>query len=238
MNMNDTKTCVCVLGMHRSGTSCLTGIARGFGVQFGEVITSAPYNKKGNMEHPLIMQLNEELLAFNGGAWNVPVQVRKWDSEHIEKRACILELLDARDGQYWGFKDPRFLFTSSFWLEVLTPVFIATFRHPLRVAASLLHRNGMPIPEGVLLWKKYNERLLIFLDENNIPLVNFDLPANAYLLSVSQKLVSLGLPEHLCGAAATFFSNDLRNQKLDFVKGYELPTEVSSIYNELLSCSE
>ena len=40
--------CICVVGMHRSGTSCLTGIMQRMGIELGEVFTENEFNKKGN----------------------------------------------------------------------------------------------------------------------------------------------------------------------------------------------
>lgn len=39
---------VIVLGMHRSGTSCLTGLLQQAGVALGNVVKEAAHNKKGN----------------------------------------------------------------------------------------------------------------------------------------------------------------------------------------------
>ena len=47
----DTQPIV-ILGMHRSGTSCLAGCLEELGLHLGTVITSAPHNKKGNRENP------------------------------------------------------------------------------------------------------------------------------------------------------------------------------------------
>lgn len=41
---------VLILGMHRSGTSCLAGSLQEAGLYLGEVNTAAPHNAKGNRE--------------------------------------------------------------------------------------------------------------------------------------------------------------------------------------------
>ena len=68
---------ICVLGMHRSGTSCLTGILQNFGVELGEVFTENPHNKRGNRENSRIVFLNEALLTYNDAAWNKPAVISK-----------------------------------------------------------------------------------------------------------------------------------------------------------------
>ena len=43
-----------ILGMHRSGTSCLAGMLRDAGVFMGEVSEANAYNRKGNLEGCLL----------------------------------------------------------------------------------------------------------------------------------------------------------------------------------------
>ena len=76
-----SKQCLVVLGMHRSGTSCLTGTIEQCGVALGEVFTENPYNKKGNRESAQIQALNNDVLETNGGAWDRPVAVTKWTDQ-------------------------------------------------------------------------------------------------------------------------------------------------------------
>ena len=64
--------CVIVLGMHRSGTSLLTGSLEAAGLYLGEVNNEAPFNRKGNKENESIRELNDALLERNGAAWNRP----------------------------------------------------------------------------------------------------------------------------------------------------------------------
>ena len=42
---------VIILGMHRSGTSCLTGCLKEYGLHLGDVSESNKHNKKGNQEN-------------------------------------------------------------------------------------------------------------------------------------------------------------------------------------------
>ena len=64
--------CVIVLGMHRSGTSLLTGSLEAAGLYLGEVNNEAPFNRKGNKENESIRELNDALLERNDAAWNRP----------------------------------------------------------------------------------------------------------------------------------------------------------------------
>src|ERR671936_1791837 len=84
------KRVICVLGMHRSGTSCLAGSLEQQGLFLGEVNTSAPFNRRGNKERFDIMHLQGDILEGSGGSWDQPLAVVEWKPEHIEKAREIL----------------------------------------------------------------------------------------------------------------------------------------------------
>ena len=68
------------------------------------------------------------------------------------------------------------------WLEALPNLeLVGTFRHPLVVARSLKRRHGNDTPRMWLeVWLAYNEVLLRLAEERGFPLIDFDLPAEAY----------------------------------------------------------
>jgi hypothetical protein len=63
---------ITVLGMHRSGTSALTGCWRAAGVHLGTVAERSRYNPKGNQESESIRRLHDALLERCGGSWFEP----------------------------------------------------------------------------------------------------------------------------------------------------------------------
>ncbi len=228
--------CICVLGMHRSGTSCLTGIMQSFGVELGEVHTENPANKKGNRENSRIVNLNEALLIHNGGAWNQPVVVSRWTKPMLRERDAIIKELSQRDADHWGFKDTRTLFTLPFWAEAIAKTkFIGTFRHPQRVALSLNKRDGAAFGDSWELWRLYNTRLLEVAREYNLALVDFDNDPNLYLDDTITKLLALGLDASKADTARSFFDADLRNQAQSPVETGDLPAAATEIYTELLN---
>ena len=99
--------CVIVLGMHRSGTSLLTGSLEAAGLHLGKVNHAAPFNRKGNKENEPIRGFHDELLAKNGASWDRPPkgQVR-WDRPDEERARSLIEA-HLRSARPWGFKDPR-----------------------------------------------------------------------------------------------------------------------------------
>ena len=217
--------------MHRSGTSCLTGLVQQCGVTLGDVFTENPHNRKGNRERADVQDLNEQLLVQNDGAWDRPVDAQQWSRELADRRDQIIDDLRAQATPWWGFKDPRCLLTLAFWQQAIDePRYIGTYRHPHRVALSLHKRNEMPLPEAYQLWCAYNSRLLAFARKHEFDLVNFDLDDEHYQLDVDKKLTSLGLVRR---GDESFFDNGLRNQFAINVADVSLPAEAANLYREL-----
>ncbi len=186
-------TVIAILGMHRSGTSCLAGSMEAWGLPLGKVMTSSPYNKLGNRENPHIFNLHEAVLTDNGGSWQNPLPVTAWRTERLDALGAIIEKYPAK---LWGFKDPRALFLLDGWYRIIPKSrfrYVATFRHPMAVAQSLESRNQMPIDRGLALWSCYNRRLLTLMEELDIPLVNFDVSDSAYSRRIAMICQGLGL---------------------------------------------
>ena len=205
---------LCVLGMHRSGTSCLTGLLEEAGIFLGDVSKSNPHNKKGNQENLRIMALNDALLESNGASWDLPpAGPLAFTPDQVQ---AIRDLIAAEYQGHspWAFKDPRTLLTLEAWLAALPrPAFIGTFRHPLVVAASLSKRQGWELARGIDLWCHYNRRLLTFHARFGFPLLDFDLPPATYAQRFRDALRTLGLGEG--PAELDFYDTALVNQRLE-----------------------
>ncbi len=229
-------TCIFVAGMHRSGTSCLTGIMQNMGIELGEVFTENKHNKKGNRENARITKTNDILLRLAGGSWNNPTQVREWNDAARTERDSIIADIKGDMTEFWGFKDPRALFSLEFWLEAEPDMkFIGTYRHPYRTALSLQVRDNTPIDKGMQIWKAYNSKLLEALETHQFDLVDFDMPQKDYLDDAIAKLIKLGVNRDKANAARSFFDASLRNQTDMPIEHIELPTDVIDIYAALNS---
>ena len=143
---------VIILGMHRSGTSCLAGSLEQAGLYLGEVNKKAPHNARGNRENRDIMDLNDLVLSSAGGSWdNPPHPWIHWSADQIAARDALIATYPT--DKVWGFKEPRTLFTLDGWLDALPNTqLVGTFRHPMAVAQSLKARNGFSIERGLDLW--------------------------------------------------------------------------------------
>jgi GT2 family glycosyltransferase/glycosyltransferase involved in cell wall biosynthesis len=161
---------ICIVGMHRSGTSMVAHLLHDTGVYLGpedELRRAGEDNLDGFWENPAMVKANDAILAACGGAWDVPPKKvpRSWNKRGAGLSAVRLEAklaLNAYgDHAPWGWKDPRTSLTGALWRELVPDLFaIVCLRNPLEVAISLARRNYLSYGHGVSLWEEYNRRLL------------------------------------------------------------------------------
>ncbi|WP_213545023.1 hypothetical protein [Vannielia litorea] len=228
-------TAICILGMHRSGTSCLAGSLEARGLFLGEVNKFATFNRRGNKENSTCMQINNDLLALNGGAWDKPPEQMLWNADLRKRRDAHIAGF-AACGR-WGFKDPRTVFTFPFWREALPEMrLVGTFRHPHAVARSLLRRGPKlaPATPPLDLWRRYNLRLLDIVERHGVPLLCFDWPPATYARAVDAIAADLGLDGH-SGDAPEFYDHSLRQSDQDDGTLGEVSPEDTRIYEWLMT---
>ncbi len=225
-----TARVIAIVGMHRSGTSCLTGLLENAGLNLGAVSRWNPHNRKGNNENQAIVALHDAVLAANGGSWDAPPERCRWNPAQLEE----LEALTSARAHLgvWGFKDPRTLLVLEGWLEVVPGLeFVGSFRHPIAVARSLVARGGGDVSRYLELWWRYNLRLLQFQEKFGFDLVCFDDPSEIYRSRVAAAAKRLGL--NPVQDALTFFDPKLRVQQGE--EGIELPAHVKALYQTLVA---
>lgn len=168
---------VLILGMHRSGTSCLAGCLEEAGLWLGNVNHEARFNRKGNKENRAIMDLHDRVLAQAGHAWdNPPGSPLIWPGELLSDLAALLA--DYPQDRSWGVKDPRTVLLMDGWCRLVEPALVGTFRHPLETVASLQRRAlawGQPMTheQALMLWRIYNEHMLAVWRQNPFPVVQY-----------------------------------------------------------------
>jgi len=144
---------VVVLGMHRSGTSAVTGMIDALGLPACRPEDRMParrWNARGNYESRSLSLFDERLLNDLGGAWWAPPDLHHgWadDSRLVGMRTEAARLFAAAHPfENWVWKDPRACVLMQFWDLVLGADMprILVLRNPLESAASLESRNRMP----------------------------------------------------------------------------------------------
>lgn len=160
------RRAICVLGMHRSGTSSLAGaFARMGATTPASLMAAADENERGYYESAALMRFNDEMLADAGSHW---ADWRSIDAAWMEsasvgdfaERAKQTLRAEFADDELIVVKDPRMCRLASFWLHALEqfgvdPLIVTPIRSPLEVAQSIAKRNGLPLGEAVFLWLRH-----------------------------------------------------------------------------------
>ncbi len=232
-----------ILGMHRSGTSCLAGMLERAGFQAGKVTTWNFNNAKGNREDPRINLLSECILVTSGGSWDRPPQTLRWTAEHGAVRDQILDRLRA-EGRPWVFKDPRNLLTLPFWRESDLPLLrIGIIRNALSVAQSLAVRDDMPLARGIELWTTYNEALIREHERSPFPVVCFDVQRDDFISAVAKALASV-FPDWIeageidLEGLGIFVDPSLNHSQIDMTQSLRLIRSVAGVDELLLRRTE
>lgn len=231
-----TQPGVFIIGMHRSGTSCLTGMLEQLGLYLGNVVQTAPFNIKGNRESRTVEQLNNLLLEQHGGTWYRPKLVTDLDYTLQRAIRSYCRTLK-RAGCLWGIKDPRMLFCLNAWRESTT-ILVGTFRYPTEVARSLYERNQRwttPLPLALSdwehLWFEYNQQLVKLYRQEPFPIINFDWDMTRYTTVVKNLAQWLGLQ----GCQTDFFDETLRHRQM---AGTITNLMYQQLYDDLLQIAE
>ena len=205
---------VLILGMHRSGTSCLAGSLEEAVLYLGGVNAEADFNKKGNRENRRVMEHHDRILYRMGAAWdNPPLIDPVWTEEEKDTLKSLLS--EYSDKQRWGLKDPRVLFMLDGWLAITLPKFVATFRHPFEVASSLVYRAGvwnqsMDMDLAYELWAAYNKKLLQVYQYKPFDIIRYDIDVGSYNKKLIDIAGRLGLETE---ASNSFREEGLHNQR-------------------------
>lgn len=161
-----TGDALLVLGMHRSGTSAVTGALGVLEVPLGSrLIDAGPDNPGGYWEQRDAVLLDEQLLHALGSDWDDPAPLADgWlDGEPASVAATAIRALVADEfsgKSLWALKDPRMCRLLPLWRRELLalgvqPSAVLVLRHPDEIAASLRRRDALPATIAHLLTIRY-----------------------------------------------------------------------------------
>lgn len=159
------KKVTVVTGMHRSGTSCITGMLVECGLNTGPATTllnhntSQKSNLKGHFENYNMVVINDRILNNARGSWKNPPPSDLIEAEGNKIGNHVNYFSKTFSGNI--VKDPRLCLTLDIWKKWWNNIdnVIAVLRNPLSVAMSLNKRDGISIEDGLELWYTYNSRL-------------------------------------------------------------------------------
>ena len=160
---------IVVLGMHRSGTSVLSGLLGLMGASLGpDLMPASPDNEAGYWEHAGVVALHDRLLMALGSSWDDvnPLPDRWYESDAAAPfRKELTELIarDFRGVPLWTIKDPRMCRLAPIWRGILRDLgcettWVLMTRRPQENVQSLARRDGFSAEKSELLWLRYTLR--------------------------------------------------------------------------------
>ena len=163
MASGEQKTCIVVLGMHRSGTSLLSGLLGHIGFEHSDRLMPANFaNPAGFWEPAEVVNLNNRLLVHKQRYWADP-KPPSFDTtpsvseELMAQEATQLIGNEIERKQSLVLKDPRLSRLLPFWRPVLKQLELNTAaliscRSPMETVASLQARDGLEVDHALALW--------------------------------------------------------------------------------------
>lgn len=226
-----TRRAILVLGMHRSGTSALSGALVHLGVAPPRSLMPATgENERGYFESTAFMAFHDTILAAAGSCWNDWRPLAFPDETALESgfRSRAIALLETEfgDARVFVLKDPRACRMVPFWMRTLefagiAPHVLIPFRSPQEVTGSLAARDRhMPPGEGVALWLRH--ALDAEYDSRGVArsFVGMDDLLSDWRGTVARIARDLGMPwpidpEHAAAGIDGFLSHSLKHHRSD-----------------------
>lgn len=161
------RSCILVLGMHRSGTSALTRVINLLGATLPRnLMLAEPGNNEAGFWEPRdLFRLHDRMLAEAGSRWDdwrgLDLSVLPPDRLRYYKAEIGRQIAEEYgDAQLIVLKDPRICRFAPFFIELLVELgytcrCLLPLRNPLGVIASLAHRDGLTEGFAALLWLRH-----------------------------------------------------------------------------------
>lgn len=240
----NTKAIV-VVGMHRSGTSAVSGLLDELGVFMGKNLFAPQenVNEKGFFENAKVVDINDSLFDALLGSWDDPFSYNfelNYPDAYSEFELATKKFLSKEYASYelWGMKDPRTSLHLPFWDKMITdcntlPCYLMMLRNPLEVVASIVKRDEFSLKKALILWINYTLSTYLFCSSKSLYILNFD------SLLASPERVMTGICTkfniEMPSKGTTFIEAKLRNHvdNSGDVKKDELMMVACDLYTEL-----
>ncbi len=218
-----------VLGMHRSGTSCIAKCLSKMNVDFYLPKINDGFWEK-HIEYYQVNQLNDRILKN----WKNPVLRRNLIiRKFYEFMVWRFVASNFNEPVMKGLKDPRLCLTYDYWEKHFKTIkIIGIFRRPEEVAKSLEIRDDYgktSLSNGLKLWRMYNETLLKIHNKKSFPLLNFNLNKEQFGKSLKKACEVLNIEFSLEAFNETFYDKN-KHHYFETV-----PETCLEVYSELLT---
>jgi hypothetical protein len=163
---NVQRHALLVLGMHRSGTSALTGLLVHLGAQAPTTLMPANVNNPlGFWESQRFCEFHDRLLRSAGTSWDAwthvdPDALSDEVSSRLASECRLLLEQEFGSAAFLAIKDPRVCRLVPFWLQILDaeailPAPVLICRNPFEVAGSLERASGVARDHSLLMWLRH-----------------------------------------------------------------------------------
>jgi len=243
---------ICILGMHRSGTSAIARAMNLLGAYLGEdedLMPPTRANPEGYWERLDICNLHGRLLAHLKRTWDTaaPLPDRWHLSDEIRPFREELKWLVAANLAHhplWAWKDPRTCILLPLWREVLAELGVElscvfVVRSPLDVANSLRTRDRIPLDKAFGMW--FNHNIVALRDAAEVPTVflSYDRLLESWEPELRRCAAALGLDwpadeRRIKEMMNAFIRPNLRHSRTNPEKLQGAPQPVRELYGILI----
>jgi len=252
VKQNDYKsTAICILGMHRSGTSSITRTVNLLGAYLGDgpkIGRCGPDNPTGFWEHLDFCDFHSRLLTRFNRTWDTPAPLpEQWHTSGAVQpfKEELVRLVKTHfDGRpLWAWKDPRTCLFMPLWRDVLEGlgirlVCVFVTRNPMDVAKSLNRRDSVPAGKALGIWFNYNVAAL--RDTAGVPtaFIGYDQFLSNWETELRRTATVVGLhwptdERQLREAMNSFIRPDLRHNRSPATDLEGAPYPVQELYRIL-----
>ncbi|MER9301075.1 glycosyltransferase [Mesorhizobium sp. M0621] len=247
------RTCILVLGMHRSGTSAITRVLSLLGAALPHHLVDAdPTNEAGFWEPARLVQINDSMLTELSSRWD---DWRAFDPAALgaaklaQYKSAIREAIAAEfgDASLFVIKDPRICRFAPLYESILAEMGVATrfvliHRNPLSVLASLKRRDQIGTDYGALVWLRHVLDAEISTRGKDRVFVSYEQLMDDWSLAASEIATALGIDWPIGGQASELIDRHLRRNlqhhaasPADVIPGSLVGGAVRDTYQSLLA---
>lgn len=244
-----SRTIAFVLGMHRSGTSAVTGALAALGAALpDDLLPPKDDNPRGFFESERLLALHDDLLTALGRSWDdvTPLPIGWLEHDAVDAFAAgARSLLDELpEDRLVVVKDPRLCRLLPAWRrKVVRPDEVALVllvtRPATEVVSSLVRREGLPAAWAWLLFGIHLSEALDAAAGLPTAIVSYPAVVERWEGELRPALERLGVAEllHLAreDAVADFLSADLRHPQVEVRHLSQSVARLSSAVEDLVS---
>lgn len=248
---------ICILGMHRSGTSAVARVLNLLGVYLGKqenIMPPGPDNPEGFWENTKIVEIHDRLFQTLGYSWDttLPLPHEWWKFPEVKPFKEELKQLIIEEFSYCklrGWKDPRTCILLPLWIELLKELkvdlsFVIVTRNPLEVADSLTRRNGFTADKGWAIWFLYMINALYWSQGYKRTLISYEDFMQDWKREIRRAITELSIPwkedeENFTRQAGKFIKPQLRHHSRSVNEAFALlPKPIAELYELCLEKDE